>query len=266
MPYMISKGIPGSGGSSTGSGTPSGTDGQSNDTRSRWRLFRSWLAENLKKLIGVAIVAFVGIAAQQAVTRCSAPEPDLGPTKVRYLRLFDEYGRLLPPFKEARRYTKAKCFTASLGTLDPNAWRCIVGNEILDPCWYKPFAASDNNVLACVSSPWDRNAVMLETPEWGGGPAEKRPTNKLTQPWAIELRNPVKHKQTLHCVWVQGVGVQDVNGMRLDWECSTGDPSPTDVAGYALGLLNTSHSLNTVPFAPTGSSEVRDADVTAVWP
>jgi hypothetical protein len=263
---MRSKGIPSSGGSGTGSGTPSGTDGQGKDTRSRWLRFRSWLAENLKKLIGVAIVAFVGIAVQQTVTRCTAPEPGLGPTKVRYLRIFDEYGRLLPPFKEVRRHKKAECFTGSAGTLDPNAWRCIAGHQILDPCWYKPFSAPDNNNLACVSSPWDRNVVILETPEWGGTPAGQRPTNKLTRPWAIEIRNPVRHKQTLHCVWVQGTAVQEINGMRLDWACYTDDQSPTHVAGYALGLLNRSHPLNTVPFAPAGSSEVRDADVTAVWP
>ncbi|MFF4847605.1 hypothetical protein [Streptomyces sp. NPDC001194] len=180
--------------------------------------------------------------------------------------MFDEQGRLLPPFKESRRHKNAKCFTGAAGTLDPNAWRCIAGNQILDPCWYKPYAAPDNNVVACVSAPWDRNAVILETPEWSGPSSNPRPTNKLTQPWAIEIRDPAKHKQTLHCVWVQGTGVQEINGMRLDWACHTDDQSPAHVIGYALGLLNRSHPLNTVPFAPAGSSEVRDAEVTAIWP
>ena len=266
MPYMGSNGTPNSGGSGTEGGTPSGIDGPINTTRSRWQRCQSWLTENLKKLIGVAVVAFVGIAVQQAVTRYTASEPGLGPTKVRYLRLFDEYGRLLPPFSEARRYTNAKCWTASAGTLDPNAWRCATGNQILDPCWYKPFSASDSNDLACVSSPWDDTAVIIETPEWGGTPRGARPTNKLIQPWAMEIRNPLKHKQTLQCTWVQGSAVQEINGMRLDWECHKKGDSPTRIAGYALGLLDTSHPLNTVPFAPTGNSEVRDADVTAIWP
>ncbi|MFJ3170496.1 hypothetical protein ACIPJK_06890 [Streptomyces roseus] len=180
--------------------------------------------------------------------------------------MFDEQGRLLPPFKEASRHKKAECFTGAAGSLDPNAWRCTAGDQILDPCWYKPYSAPDNNVAACVSAPWDRNAVLLQTPEWGGRSFDPRPTDKLTQPWAIEIRNPFKHKQNLHCVWVQGTGVQEINGMRLDWACHTDDQSSARVTGYALGLLNRSHPVNTVPFAPAGSSEVRDAEVTAIWP
>jgi hypothetical protein len=165
---------------------------------SRWY---DWAAAHFRKLLGVVIVAVVGVVVQQVAVRCTAADAPLGPTQVHYMHLFTERGKLVPPFKETERHSGATCLKPSKGTDDPSAWRCFTPDDyIRDPCWYKPWAAPDNNSLACVDSPWDHDVVVVETASWSGTEQSLRPPRPRARPWAMELRNPAHHDQSVQCV------------------------------------------------------------------
>src|SRR5580658_3794361 len=66
-------------------------------------------------------------------------------------------GALMSGFIVSDR-ARGSCFTHSLSTDRPDAWRCFEGNDILDPC----FAASPHAVtVACAESPFSKLVVLL---------------------------------------------------------------------------------------------------------
>ncbi|WP_329202716.1 MULTISPECIES: hypothetical protein [unclassified Streptomyces] len=233
------------------------------------RLYR-WAATHFKKLLGVFIVAVVGVMVQQVAASCTAEQPSLGPTQVHYVHLAADSGELIPPFKETQRITGGNCWTGAHGTFDPSAWRCGTPDSyIRDPCWFMPWSAPNHDDAACVDSPWDHSVMILVAPKRGsledkGTPAPRARIN----PWALELRNPVKHDQVLQCVYVQGNAVQEIHEMRQNWWCyDKGHAGEEEhLVAYAWGDVDTSHQPNTVAFTETRDSEVRQASVTDVWP
>ncbi|MEV7612664.1 hypothetical protein [Streptomyces sp. NPDC089799] len=71
------------------------------------------------KLLGILVVAIVGVVTQLVADSCSAPEP-VRPTQVHFTRLFAEDGGLVPPFKVTARVSGATCQAGSQVVAD--AW------------------------------------------------------------------------------------------------------------------------------------------------
>jgi hypothetical protein len=67
-------------------------------------------------------------------------------TIVRF-RAFDASGKVVG--LKVGAGAKGSCFTGSIGLPRPDAWRCFIGNEILDPCLESPRGPSAP--LICVS-------------------------------------------------------------------------------------------------------------------
>lgn len=238
--------------------------------QTRWARLSRWVTDHIKKLLGIVIVAIVGVVAQQVIVTCSAAKSPR-PTQVHYIRLFDEEGGLVPPFKVTESISGAKCTAWSHGSGDPNSWRCgTPDNYIRDPCWSTPWSAPGDLDMACVDSPWDHTVLLLLAPKLYESelstPAYRAYRRKT--PWALQLRDPVKHNRSLHCVWVQGNAVQEIYGMRMNYYCwPMGHEWQTSyLVANAWGDLDVSHSPNRVSFTEAGSSEVRQADVTDTWP
>jgi hypothetical protein len=59
-----------------------------------------------------------------------------GPTRIVHYRVFTPSGKLVGV--QISGTEKRSCFSGSIGLPRPDAWRCIVGNEILDPCLQPP--------------------------------------------------------------------------------------------------------------------------------
>ena len=87
------------------------------------------------------------------------------PTRLVRFHAFARNGRVLV---ETRRTLRGSCFSGSIGLPRPDAWRCLVGNELLDPCLESPRGPSVP--LVCVA---DRIAVRL----------------RLTKPLPASMRN-----------------------------------------------------------------------------
>jgi hypothetical protein len=77
------------------------------------------------------------------------------------------------------------CWTGSSSADRRDAWRCITGNLIADPCFSSSMSARS---VVCPSGPWSRSGLRLQLtralPRRLGNRA--RPSLKA-QPWAIEL-------------------------------------------------------------------------------
>ena len=69
-----------------------------------------------------------------------------GGTVIVHFRAFSANGTLIG--LRAGPTLKGSCFSGSIGLPRPDAWRCMVGNEILDPCLQSPTGAQTG--LVCV--------------------------------------------------------------------------------------------------------------------
>ncbi len=102
------------------------------------------------------------------------------PTRIVHFRPFAADGRVVGV--RVTRILRGSCWTGSIGLPRPDAWRCMVGNEILDPCLESPKGA--NVPLVCVTG---TTAVRLRLtkplPEkYANGP------EKQFFPWRLVLR------------------------------------------------------------------------------
>jgi hypothetical protein len=81
---------------------------------------------------------------------------------------------------------KGYCWTGSAADSRPDAWRCFLGNLILDPCFSNETGTSA--FVACADSPWSRVTRLVLTKSLPRGQANPD-TNDSTSgaPWALEL-------------------------------------------------------------------------------
>lgn len=73
------------------------------------------------------------------------------------------------------------CWTESLAVVRPNTWRCMVGNEISDPC----FGTDDKDTVVCAVDPVKKNpgfALHLTQPL-----PKLNDVAPSKQPWILEL-------------------------------------------------------------------------------
>lgn len=144
-------------------------------------------------------------------------------TKVVVLKPLTPSGTLSPGFHSTGTVS-GKCWTRSLASTRSNAWRCMAGNEIQDPCFVVRGRA------ACVSDARKRQVLMMKLTQL----LPKEAVEKIAaQPWIIELSNGGI------CNYATGAS-SVTNGMRWNYACSSG--------GWALGNPNRSKPLWTIPY------------------
>lgn len=144
-----------------------------------------------------------------------------GPTQVRIFKPFNPNGDLVVGLAVTGKI-EGSCWTESLAAPGrPDAWRCMAGNTIYDPC----FASLAGSELACAQEPWAANAVLLTL--HSPLPERTAPTGPLLTglPWALELENGRR------CTLLTGA-TTGIAGMRLNYGC-TGDT-------YAVGDIDRS--------------------------
>ncbi len=106
------------------------------------------------------------------------------------------------------------CFAASAASpTRPDAYRCMSGNRILDPCFT---SLNPRDPMACSADPWSANAVLLTRS--GALPGRTRasePNYPAGTPWALELANGQR------CVALTGA-TAPVAGLRMNYGCPDG--------------------------------------------
>jgi len=116
------------------------------------------------------------------------------------------------------------CWTSSIASPRNDAWRCMVGDEIHDPC----FATTNNKLVVCYDNPTDANAhiaISLTKPL----PA---PNNNSSQKYS-----PLFLKLTDGSVCTPFTGTLSiVNKMIISYGCSDSKPCDSNGCQYLTGL------------------------------
>jgi Protein kinase domain len=106
---------------------------------------------------------------------------------------------------------RGSCLGGSIVIARSDAWRCLVGNDVYDPC----FMVNQTQVLCPNDGPWANTGILVNIP--GGLPSAAAIKNQGTsgQPWAIELADGSK------CLPISGASSVIAN-QRLNFDCSDG--------------------------------------------
>ena len=138
---------------------------------------------------------------------------------------------------------EGSCWTGSVAALRADAWRCMVGNAIYDPC----FGPQDAAAVICVRSPLDESEnVQINLTEALPEVAQQ----EETRPWVVELADG-----TL-CQPLTGT-LPPVPGERVIYGCADGS--------YIQGALHvgTVWTAHRIWISPAGGRGGRPAIVAA---
>ena len=152
-------------------------------------------------------------------------------TKPRVFRPFSPSGRSLLRTKTRH----GLCFTGSLATVRRDAWRCFVGNGIVDPCFS---SAHVSGSVLCPRAAWKRTGIRLKLRQPLPRPHGRKASIKL-QPWGIQLVDG------RHCGVVTG-GTEAIAGLRANFGCGDND--------WLWGFPNRSTEPWTIFIAPAGAT------------
>ena len=141
------------------------------------------------------------------------------------------------------------CWTGSLAISGrSDAWRCMVVNDIHDPC-YAGYLSGEH--VAVCSSPFSSHVIVIRL----SAPLSPADANRLTgergDPSAIELGDGAR------CEMITGL-MNPVDGMRENYGCSGNTES-------AYGDPNRSSALWTIHVMSTGGSKMRIVNVRVAW-
>lgn len=142
------------------------------------------------------------------------------------------------------------CFTRSLASPSrPDAWRCMAGNGIMDPCYQR--IMGDEKQLACpVLGPWPANVALLTLAQTLPQEDRKEPSRDSVLPWALELANGQK------CTQFTGA-TAPVAGMRINYGCPGGFT--------VVGDIDRSEPVWRVFFQGEKSIALEQVDVAVAW-
>jgi len=171
------------------------------------------------------LLAVVLATASTAAARTSAA------TKIVHFRVFTPSGKVVGV--RVTRTLRGSCFSGSIGLPRPDAWRCMVGNEILDPCLESPKGPSVG--LVCV---FGNQAVRLHLTKGLPMRYKNRP-EKTFFAWQLVLANGDV------CQRFTGTAAGAVQGQGLVYGCRSGGTT-TDA--------NRSHPAWTVRYLKKGIS------------
>jgi hypothetical protein len=154
------------------------------------------------RLIAVLAAAVVVAGAGGAVAAILLRTDHTG-----HLPVFTAQGALSSQFHVGSR-GRGYCWTSSLATAATDAYRCIQGNAIHDPC----FAAGPQaRTVACFIDPWHAVTLLVLTRPL---PAHA-PAVRDALPWAIETSDGRR------CVYLTGA-TAPMGGERINYGCVGG--------------------------------------------
>ncbi len=152
------------------------------------------------------------------------------------------------------RIARGSCFSGSGASRRADAWRCTVGNEIYDPCFFgaTTYAPLGQYVL-CPAPPPAMTAVKIVLTK----PLPRAEGNKgkgLTRgdPWTIVLTGGKT------CVFLTGATAA-IGGKRINYGCRR---SPS--AGFLVGDPTRGQTW-TIGFATSLKGPVKRVAIAAVW-
>ena len=102
------------------------------------------------------------------------------------------------------------CWEGSITTPRRDAWRCLVGNRIYDPCLS---SARRAGIVVCPDAPWLRTGAEIRlTKRLPKAYGNHRTASTRLEPWGLELYGGRR------CVFASGT-TEVVQGQRLNYFC-----------------------------------------------
>ena len=201
--------------------------------------------------MGVGAVCAVAVVVAVAVAGCTSSS-STAPAGAHTSSAFDAtVVTRFTPYSAAGALTASvsahgtgSCWTGSIVVPVAGAYRCLVGNDIADPCFAPPRPSAPMTV-ACLPDPWSGARVVTLTAPL----PVVRPIGNSARPWAVQLANGAR------CVASTGT-VQSSHGVALDLLC----PGET-----AAGGLDTTNATWHVQYGPKSGGPLTPVDVAQAW-
>jgi hypothetical protein len=167
------------------------------------------------------------------------------PTQVVVIKPFGPLG-LLNQYRVTQN-VRGTCFSGSLADQRRrDAWRCMAGNEILDPCFASP--SVPHGFLACFQAPWSKRVIGFRLTE----PLPARGPTRGGLPWGIQLASGKR------CTFETGA-TGAVDGKRINYGCVGG--------GLLIGTVDRSTRTWTILYqaGDTGTGPVERQPIAIAW-
>ena len=160
----------------------------------------------------IALAVLLGVLGAGFGGELAAADHRLGRTQLR-IAVFAVMGSVNPDLRITERLT-GHCWTGSLADQGrADAWRCMAGNAILDPCFEAGFEPA---TVVCARSPMATEAVLLTLTEPLARTPGADPFDFTRPPWMIELANGAT------CLPASLGAGGAVAMMRVNYGCSDG--------------------------------------------
>ena len=140
------------------------------------------------------------------------------------------------------------CWTGSIASSRSDAWRCMVGNDIIDPCYVSRL--SGDHVAVC-GGPFSSRVTIIKLTAPLSSSEANPPNGARGDPPAIELGDGAR------CEMLTG-GTSEIDGMRLNYGC---EGNAESVYGDPIR----SAPLWKVHVLTTGGSKMRLVNVRVAW-
>ncbi len=140
------------------------------------------------------------------------------------------------------------CWTGSIASGQSDAWRCMVGNNISDPCYAGKLS---NDHVAICGGPFSSRVMVIKLTAPLSSTDANPPSGTRGDPSALELGDGAR------CEMITGA-TNAINGMRLNYGCS-GDKESV------YGDPDRSSSLWKVHVLSTGGSKMKLVNVRVAW-
>jgi hypothetical protein len=157
-----------------------------------------------RPLIGAAVLACAA-----ALIPAAALAATTSPTKTIVYRAFAASGK---PAIHVTKTVRGFCWEGSLAADRDDAWRCLSGNDLFDPCFSSGKA---KGIVLCVPAPWTRSGVKIKLTRPLPKPYAGKPSTKGL-PWGI------KTTSGLRCVVATGATAA-IGHVRANYYCLTGE-------------------------------------------
>jgi hypothetical protein len=132
--------------------------------------------------------------------------PPLRETEVRVVAPYT-YGDKLSPELRVKRRASGECFGSSAAALRPDAFRCSVESEIIDPC----FSGGPLGQVACPDAPWSRQVTLITLNQALRDPFDTD-LDPAAKPWGLELEDGRR------CELLLGA-TSTIAGERVNYAC-----------------------------------------------
>ena len=154
-----------------------------------------WARSALRTLVALAVIAFASTASSAAFAG----------TSTTVYSPFSYHGVVGPQV----RMVAGSCWENSAVTPRDDAWRCLVGNDIYDPCFSSAFAYG---VVVC-PTPWNDTGVEIQLAKPLPTASSHRAPSRTMRPWAIQT------VAGADCVLSSVAGPRPIHGRHLNYFC-----------------------------------------------